>query len=418
MTDRPFDVALWGATGFTGRLVAERMARRGAGDRPVRWAIAGRNRAKLDALRASLAPLGHGARDVGVLTGDAGDAASLDAIARAARVVVSTVGPYARYGRHLVAACVAAGTDYCDITGEPQFVRAMIDLHHARARERGARIVHCCGYDSIPSDLGTLVAQQWMRDAGFERCAAVRGFAGETRGGISGGTIASMLAILDEAERDPRVRALLADPYALDPARGDDGPDGRDPAWVGVGRGSRSWTGPFVGAAINARVVRRTNALLGYAYGRDFRYEEASRFGPGIVGWAGAAATSAGLAVAAQAVRARRVRAALATLLPAPGAGPSLRTRERGHFAMYFIGSGEARAPGQEPAKVHVTVRGTSDPGYGETAKMLSEAALCLAFEPREASRAGGVLTPGAAMGMRLVERLRAAGMTLEARGL
>jgi short subunit dehydrogenase-like uncharacterized protein len=419
VTLRPFDLALWGATGFTGRLVAERLARRRESESPLRWAIAGRNREKLEALRASLEP-GHDARDVGILTGDGADRSSLDAIARSARVVASTAGPFSLVGRHLVAACADAGTDYCDITGEPQFVRDMIDLHHARARATGARIVHCCGYDSIPSDLGTLVAQQRMRDAGLGRCASVKAFAGATRGGISGGTIASVLAVLDEAERDPRVRAVLADPYALDPERAEAGPDGPDPAWVTWDPDLACWTGPFMGAAINARVVRRTNALLGYAYGRDFRYSEAALHGRGFAGWAAAAGSSVGLAAAARAARVGPLRSAVAKFFPSPGQGPSQRTRDGGYFAMHFVGVGEDRPLGGGRPKVHVVVRGTSDPGYGETAKMLSETALCLSRDEPPGSRGsgtGGVLTPAAAMGLRLVERLRAVGMTFEADG-
>jgi short subunit dehydrogenase-like uncharacterized protein len=406
VSSRRFDLILWGATGFTGRLVAERIARRREADAHLRWAVGGRDAGKLEALRAALEGAGPGGRDVGVVVADAGDRGSLDGLARAARVVASTVGPFWLHGRALVAACAEAGTDYCDITGEVQFVRDSIDRHHRRARETGARVVHCCGYDSVPSDLGTLVAQTAMREAGHGRCRIVKGFAGETRGGFSGGTIASVLAIAEEAERDPRVRDLLADPYALDPGRPGTGPDGPDLAGVAWDPDFHAWTGPFLGAAINARVVRRSNALLDYAYGRDFQYREASLFSRGPAGWAAAAGAAAGVALGKRVVRSAAGRAAAARALPAPGQGPSLRTRQRGRFTMHFVGIEADPAPPERPARVFVVVRGRGDPGYSETAKMLAESALCLCQEKADPRRSAGVSTPAAAMGLSLVERL------------
>jgi short subunit dehydrogenase-like uncharacterized protein len=327
-----------------------------------------------------------------------------------ASVVCSTVGPYALHGRELVAACVEAGTDYCDLTGEPQFVRAMIDAHHVRAGATGARIVHCCGYDSIPSDLGTLMLQERAQQKHGARCAEVKHFAGEAKGGMSGGTAASMVALMDEASRDPSVRRLLNDPYALDPDRGDRGPDGHDQRGVRWDPDLAQWTGPFLMAAINTRVVRRTNALLGYAWGRDFRYREAMSFGAGAKGWLRAAGVSAGTTLGMGAVAVGPVRRVLAKrVLPAPGEGPSKAVRDAGFFVSRLVGT----LPGAD-GKLRGTVRGTSDPGYGETAKMLSEAALCLAKDGDAVPRRGGVLTPGSCMGMRLVERLRDAGMTFD----
>src|SRR6185312_12109428 len=212
-------------------------------------------------------------------------------------VVISTVGPYAIHGAELVAACADAGTAYCDLTGEPQFVRDMIERHDVRARETGARIVHSCGYDSIPSDLGTLVVTRAMAERGGGRCVEVKCFAGEQRGGISGGTIASMLHIAETARRDKRVRRALTDPYSLVPGaakRGEKGPDGLDQMGVRFDRDLGRWTGPFVMASINARIVRRSNALLDYAYGRDFHYREAMSAGRGARGFVTAAAVSAG----------------------------------------------------------------------------------------------------------------------------
>jgi short subunit dehydrogenase-like uncharacterized protein len=420
MAARSFDVLLWGATGYTGRLVAEALTRRygvvAPGSAPLRWALGGRNRDKLEAVRASLRAIDPRACELPIVLGDGTDRASLDRLAASASVVCSTVGPYSVHGRDLVAACVEAGTDYCDITGEPQFVRAMIDAHHERAGATGARIVHCCGYDSIPSDLGTLMLQDHARDALGSRCLEVKCFAGESKGGMSGGTAASMVALLDEASRDRGVRRILADPYSLDPARGEPGPDGSDARGVRWDDDLGMWTGPFVMAAINARVVRRTNALLEYAWGRDFRYREGMSFGVGPRGWLLAAGMSAGLALGLAAMSVRPVRRLVAgRVLPASGQGPSRETRESGYFVTRLVGTLEDASGGQAK-KLYATVRGASDPGYGETAKMLSESAVCLALEGEAIRRPGGVLTPASCLGMRLVRRLSEAGMTFEVR--
>jgi short subunit dehydrogenase-like uncharacterized protein len=407
---RSFDVVLWGATGFTGQLVAEYLARRYGVGRGLCWALGGRSKDKLERVRSALEAVDPRARELPLVLGDGTDRASLDRLAVDASVVCSTVGPYALHGRELVAACVEAGTDYCDLTGEPQFVRAMIDAHHERAAATGARIVHCCGYDSIPSDLGTLMLQESAQNKHGAPCVSVKHFAGEARGGMSGGTAASMVALVDEASRDPRVRRLLNDPYALDPDRGEPGPDGHDQRGVRWDADLAQWTGPFLMAAINTRVVRRTNALLGYAWGRDFRYREAMSFGAGPKGWLTAAGVSAGTALGVAAVGVGPVRRFVGKrVLPASGDGPSKAVRDSGFFVSRLVGT----LPDAK-GKLRGTVRGTSDPGYGETAKMLSESAVCLARDGDAIPKRGGVLTPGACMGMRLVERLRDAGMTFD----
>jgi short subunit dehydrogenase-like uncharacterized protein len=407
---RSFDVVLWGATGFTGKLVAEYLARRHGVGKGLAWALGGRSREKLELVRAGLEAIEPAARDLPLVLGDGTDRASLERLAADTRVVCTTVGPYALYGRELVGACVESGTDYCDLTGEPQFVRAMIDAHHARARTTGARIVHCCGYDSIPSDLGTLMLQERARERHGSRCVEVKYFAGESKGGVSGGTAASMVELVEEASRDPGIRRLLDDPYALDPDRPRPGPDGADQRGVRWDADLGQWTGPFVMAAINTRVVRRSNALLGYSWGEDFRYSEAMSFGRGPRGWMLAAGVTAGTATAMAAVALAPVRRVLARrVLPAPGEGPSQEVRDHGYFVSRLVGT---MADGK--GKLSGTVRGTSDPGYGETAKMLGESAVCLAKDGDAIRKEGGVLTPASCMGMRLVERLREAGMTFE----
>ena len=402
---RPYDVLLFGATGFTGRLVADYLARNAVG---LRWAIGGRNPSKLEEVKASLGDRG---KELDVLRADSGSVEDLEKIVAKARVVCTTVGPYAKYGHKLASACAAHGTHYCDITGETHFVRASIDQNDARARETHARIVHCCGFDSIPSDLGALLLADHARERHGDKLARARFVLMRMRGGASGGTIASMLNILEEAESNRSLRRLMADPYALSPDRAHDlDLDGADQATVAWDEEAHVWTGPFVMAAINTRVVRRSNALLGHLYGARFRYGESMAFGPGPAGFAKAATFTAGLGAFLVAASRKGPRAVLARWLPKPGEGPSREQREAGYFKIRFFAETEGAR------RLRARVEGTSDPGYGETAKMLAESALCLA-EGSFAWKEGGVLTPAVAMGQHLVARLRSAGMTLEVEG-
>lgn len=393
-TNREFDLILFGASGFTGRLVAEHIAR--SADHP-RWAIAGRSRAKLEAL-------GLG---VQVLVADAHDRPALDALARRTKVVCTTAGPYAKYGSELVAACAEAGTHYCDLTGEVQWMRRMIDRHHERARATGARIVHTCGFDSIPSDLGTWALQQEFR-ARFGRPAQrVTALFGETSGGLSGGTVASGMQTAAEAEADREVRKVLGNPYALDPDPRAPRPSAPDEASIGWNHHLRLFTVPFVMAAVNTRVVRRAHALAGLPWGEGFVYREVMST-PGSARGAVMAATTMGtLAGLAFALKRRRLREALAKRAPQPGEGPSQERRERGHWKARFVG--EAGANGSADVLVY-TASDRADPGYGSTAKMLGESALCLALDPLTSE--GGVTTPSVAMGGALLARLRRAGLT------
>jgi short subunit dehydrogenase-like uncharacterized protein len=403
-TDREWDVLLWGATGYTGRLVAEYLLRHGPAG--LRWAMGGRSREKLERTRSELGPA---ASAVPIVVADAMVSTSLDPVVRRARVVATTVGPYARYGAALVAACARHGIDYCDLTGEVTFMRRTIDAHDAEATRTGARIVHACGFDSIPSDLGTLVLEEEARRVHGRPATRVRFLLVDTRGGLSGGTAASALALMEDAGRDREVRRLLADPYALDPPGGARGPDGRDPTRVRWDEDARGWVAPFVMGTVNTRVVRRSNALLGYPWGRDFSYEEWVATGRGAAGLARAAGMTAGLAAFALLAAAGPTRGLVRRLVPAPGEGPTKLERDRGHFEVRLVGRDAAGA------RTVGTVIGTSDPGYGETAKMLAESALCLALDEAGFDDPGGVRTPAASMGMRLVERLRRAGMTFRA---
>ncbi|HZF51761.1 MAG TPA: saccharopine dehydrogenase NADP-binding domain-containing protein [Polyangiaceae bacterium] len=410
-TKTDLELIVWGATGFTGRLVAEHLARTQDAHR-ARWALAGRDRDKLEQIRGSLASLHPSCAELPILLGDARDAASLDALVARTRVILTAVGPYSRYGSALVAACARSGTDYCDLTGEVHWMRKMIDAHHAEARESGARIVHTCGFDSIPSDLGVLMLQEHMREQHGSRCDRVRLYVTKMRGGFSGGTVASALQTMDDVQADPSLRQVLGDPHALDPEPGRSRLEEKDQLGVRYNEELGQWTGPFMMSAVNTRVVRRSNALLGHPWGRDFLYSEVSAYGPGPRGLLTAGIVTAGLGsflvLSSVPVLRRQLER---RVLPAPGEGPSAEERERGHFEMKLVGEGTSARTGR-PATLTGKVSGSGDPGYAATARMLSEAALCLAFDDLPAE--GGVLTPATSMGMRLVERLRRGGMTFE----
>lgn len=409
---RPFDLVLFGATGFTGQLVAAYLAEHAPSD--LKWALAGRNLDKLRAVRSELAATHAGIAELPLEVVDASDAAGLKRLAEQSRAVCTTVGPYARYGGPLVAACAAAGTHYCDLTGEVQFVRRTIDQHHETAAKTGARIVHCCGFDSIPSDLGCFMTAERLVQEGA-RPEEVRFLVGRAKGGFSGGTIASMVQLMEEMQADRDVRRLAARPYALDPDPKRKGPDGSDQMGVGRDDGLGTWTAPFVMASINTRIVRRSLALRGHPYGEDFRYSEVMSTGKGPAGLIRATGITVGIGGFLAAMQVGPLRKLLTQrVLPAPGEGPSEAEREAGHFTVHLLGSG--RKPDGSRMEVRGKVVGKKDPGYGETSKMLAESALCLALDGDELPAAAGVLTPSTAMGTVLLERLRAAGMAFETR--
>ena len=402
---KEFDIVVYGATGFTGSLVAEYLLERYGCDRELRWAVAGRSQAKLDALKTQL---GEGAASLDIVVADSADRAALTEMANRTRVVITTVGPYALYGSALVAACVEAGTDYCDLAGEVQWIRRMIDRHHERAGETGARIVHCCGFDSIPMDMGVYFLQREARQRFDAYCENIALFVKATQGSASGGTLASMINIIREARRDREVARILANPYALNPAGERKGPDGRDQQKVAFDDDAGCWTAPFVMAGVNTRVVRRSHALAGFPYGRDFRYREAVMTGTGVAGWTkGSLMTLAlgGLVLGISFSPTRRLLQKF--FLPSPGEGPGPEAREAGFFNLMQIG----RLPDGTTIRSRIT--GDRDPGYGSTSKMLAESAVCLAKD--EPASPGGVLTPAAAMGDALLDRLRDnAGLTFD----
>lgn len=409
--DREFDIVLYGATGFVGKLTAEYLAAAGGG---ARIALAGRSTDRLLAVRDSL---GEAARSWPLIEADASRPATLEAMAASARVVISTVGPYLRYGLPLVAACAAAGTDYADLTGEPLFIRECIDLHHKQAVDTGARIVHACGFDSIPSDLTVFALhRQAERDnAGQlgDTNFVVRRFAG----GLSGGTIASMTNLFREAAKDPDSRRLLNDPYTLTPDRSAEPELGGQPdARWRRGRDIAPeldgyWMGAFAMAIPNSRIVRRTNALLGYTYGKRFEYSEQMSLGRSIVApLAAAMATGGNVAVVELGGRLldRVPERILERVLPKPGTGPSERAREQGHYSV------ETYTTTSTGARYVARMSQQGDPGYKATSVLLGESGLALALDREQLSDLRGVLTPAAAMGDALLARFNDAGVSLE----
>jgi len=393
---RDLDLVVFGATGFTGRLVADYIAQ--SKDRP-RWAIAGRNKEKLEAL-------GLG---VPILVADAQDRPALDAIAARTKVVCTTVGPYAKYGSELVAACAEAGTHYCDLAGEVQWMRRMIDAHDARARETGARIVHTCGFDSIPSDIGTWALQQEMIKKFGKPATKVTALFGESSGTVSGGTVASGMETAREGGVDREVRRILANPYSLDPDPHADRPPAPDESSIGWEPHLKMFTVPFLMAGINTRVVRRAHALAGLPWGKDFVYREVMSAPGSVKGLARAVTITAALGGLAFAMKRPALRAQLAKRAPRPGEGPSPERRARGHWKVRLVGELG------DQCLVYVAGDAHGDPGYGSTAKMLGESALSLARDPL--TSAGGVTTPSVAMGQALLDRLRRAGLTFSVAG-
>lgn len=397
----PVDICLFGATGFAGRLTARHLADR-CGPAGLRLAVAGRSRERLEAIAADL-PM-----PVEILTADTEDATSLDRLARESRVVCSTVGPYAQYGTPLVDACVRHGTDYLDLTGEVPWMRRSIDAFHDRAVQSGSRIVHACGFDSLPSDIGVLLAQEELRRRDGAYAGSLELRMERASGGFSRGTLDSMLLLIRAAVRDRRTRRILADPRSLEP--GWPGSPSTSPGDEIDAKGPRSWkeaTGawsiPFFMDSVNGKVVRRSHALAGYPYGRDFAYREVIPLGRGFRGFTAALLGRALFGAAVLLLVLPPTRFLLARFVfPRPRSGPKAALEGRGGFHL-TVRNGASGA-------VVVEATAERDPGYGATAIMLAESALLLA-ETRGAARPGGVLTPAIALGLDIVPRLAEAGV-------
>lgn len=395
---REYDIIIWGATGFTGKLVSEYMARQyGSGN--LTWALGGRSKSKLESVLSD--------PSVNVLVADAHDPAAIAELVKKTRVVLTTVGPYARYGSELVEACAAHGTHYCDLTGEVHWMRKMIEAHQAAAQDSGAIIVHTCGFDSIPSDIGVYFMQKHMQATHGVAAQHIKYRAKEFKGGFSGGTVDSMMAMMEAAESDPSIMEVVADPYALNFShRGLDGPDSNQHFYDDD---CHAWVGPFVMSGINTRVVRRSNELMGQAYGNEFRYDEGTLMKDGVPGMLSAAAMGLGTSVMNSLTALSPARKLLQRVLPKPGEGPSDDTIQNGFFEIELI----AKHPTDSGKDMRGVVRGDRDPGYGSTSKMLAECAVSLAQDDLPVD--GGFWTPASAMGDALLERLPGnAGVTFE----
>jgi len=407
MSTQPHDLIVFGATSFVGQILTRYLAEQFGVHGALKWAIAGRSESKLAGLRNSL---GLAAGKVPLLVADAADESALRRLCKDTRVVISTVGPYALYGEPLVKACAETGTDYCDLTGEVQWIRRMIRAYEPAARKSGARIVHCCGFDSIPSDLGVHFLQQRSRDRFGGPCTDVKMRVKAARGGFSGGTAASLLNVVKEAAANPALRKELANPYSICPEGY--APQVRQPNVKSAQYDADfdAWVAPFVMSGINTRIVHRSNALSKQSYGKDFRYDEAMLTGRGLKGRAAATGVTAGLAAFMLAGALPPTRWALERfVLPAPGEGPSAEDQRKGFYDLRFLGR---TADGRT---LRVKVTGDRDPCYGATARMLGQAGACLVLDLAESGRKGGFWTPATLFGDRLIERLVAhAGLTFE----
>lgn len=387
-TSHEFDIIIYGASGFTGRLVAEYLHKQYKDDASLSWAMAGRNGEKLASVRDDMGL----PSDTPLVTADANAPESLAEMCKRARVIISTVGPYTLYGEALVAACAETGTDYVDLCGEPIWMRQMIDKYETKAMASGGRIVFSCGFDSIPSDLGILVLQDEAKKKFGAPLPRVKGRVRKMQGTFSGGTAASLKASMAAIQADPSLMQYMINPFSLAPGfTGPAQPKGMAPEHddtIGM------WVAPFIMAAINTKTVHRSNAMMSHAYGTDFVYDEMMVTGPGDKGKAAAEAVASSNPLGGDDG-------------PKPGEGPSKEEREAGHYDILYVGLG---ANGE---RLDVAVTGDKDPGYGSTSKMLAESAICLINDC--ADTPGGIWTTAPAMGNKLVQRLVAnAGLTFD----
>ncbi len=380
---RTHDIVLFGATSFVGQILTRHLVERHPAPSALTWAVAGRNADKLATVAADAGA------EVDQLVVDADDETALAEMCAHTNLVISTVGPYSLYGSKLVAAVVEAGIDYVDLTGEPQWMQRMIDRYQERAVETGARLVHACGFDSVPSDMGVWFLQRESQRCLGEPCTSISMVVERLKGGASGGTIASMMNMLDEVSADPGLRSVLGNPYALAVAGDRSGPSQPNVTLPEYDEGHATWLAPFVMAPTNTRVVFRTHSLLGRTWGNGFTYGEAMAMGDGMAGRAKALAMSATLGSVMGAASVETVRRAIGRFLPEPGEGPSAEAQAAGSYDLRFRGTTDAGG------SLTVQVTGDQDPGYGSTSKILAEAATTL----MDSDVGGGFWTPATALG-------------------
>lgn len=395
-----YGIVLYGATSFVGQLVAaylQKFLTEGNADNEVSWAIAGRNQQKLEQVKNQV-----GNKELPLIIADSEDADSLNEMAAQAQVIISTVGPYLKYGEPLIKACAENGTDYVDLTGEALFIKDMLDKYQQTAKESGARIVNSCGFDSLPSDLGVLFTQNCAQKEYGEYCETINMRVKAAKGGLSGGTVSSMATIFEEIGKDKSLRKQLANPYLLNDD--DNRPNVRQenvnlPQWDAE---NERWVAPFIMASINTRIVHRSNLLRDYQYGRDFKYDEAIWLPAGLKGRLMSYGMTAGIAGFAASMMFKPSRDLLNEhVLPKSGDGPSKSEQENGYFDIRFFGYTNKNH------QVETKVTGDKDPGYGSTCQMLAQSALCLLQDISKQQVEGGFWTPAAAMGESLIERLQ-----------
>ena len=387
MSDREFDVVIFGASGYTGKFVAEYMHDQYGNDNSIKYAIAGRNIEKLLEVKKDL----RLNEDISILEVDSSNLDSLDKMTRSARCILTTVGPYQLYGSKLVESCARNGTDYVDLTGEPGWMYEMINAHKETVQKSGARIVFSCGFDSIPFDLGVYFVQNAAKEKFGKPAPHVRGRVKAMNGEFSGGTIASLGATMSTLKEKPELIKVLANPFSL--TEGFEGPSQLDDSKPLLDEKMNTWLSPFVMAPINTKNIHRSNALLDHAYGEDFCYDEMMIAGEGDEGEQMAKAMSSGNPMGGD-------------NLPQPGEGPSKESREKGNYDILFFADLEEKS-------IEARVTGDMDPGYGSTSKMIAESALCLVQDCLDL--AGGIYTPAPSMGEKLIDRLiKKAGLTFD----
>jgi short subunit dehydrogenase-like uncharacterized protein len=399
-----FDVIVFGATSFVGQILVQYLSdqfnhdgQEPSNKETLNWAIAGRSQAKLDEVKAKI-----NQPQLTTITADACDEAAIKSMCDQAKVIISTVGPYALYGETLVKVCAESGTDYCDLTGEVQWISSMLKKYESAAKTSGAHIVHCSGFDSIPSDMGVYFTQKEAQKSLSEYCNNISMRVKAAKGGASGGTIASILNITKEVMKNPALRKDLINPYLICPK--DHGYKVRqfDTKKPTFDKNFNGWTAPFIMAGINTRVVFRSNALAGNPYGTDFKYDEAMLVGNGVKGRLTATAIVGGLAAFFIGAAIKPSRWLLENyILPKPGEGPSPKEQVEGYYDIRFLGK---TPTGKE---IRTKVVGQGDPGYGSTSKMLGQVGACLALDKDLlADKEGGFWTTSTLLGDRLIERL------------
>tara|TARA_B100000809_G_C15136086_1_gene530635 strand:- start:2538 stop:3755 length:1218 start_codon:yes stop_codon:yes gene_type:complete len=397
---REFDIIIWGASGFTGRLVASYLFSKYGTSGNLRWAMAGRNLNKLEMVRHEVAD-----ETVSLVVADSNDEVSLKEMVKRTKVICTTVGPYAKYGSKLVVACIQNQVHYCDLAGEVQWMRQIIDQYNEAAKENETKIVHTCGFDSIPSDMGVYFIQREAKAKRDSRAQQIKMRVAGMSGGMSGGTYASFSNTMEEAKEDKNIFKVLTNPYGLNPIDEQVGEDKSDLRSIVFDKASQSWIGPFIMAGINTKVVRRSNILSGYSYGKNFRYEEATIYGKGFKGRMKGIINVIPMGLMMSAKPGSLLKRAVDAVLPKPGEGPTKKQREDGFYNLKFYITLE------DGSSAFAKITGDMDPGYGSTSKMLGEAAVCLAKD--KLSNLSGILTPSIAMGDALLKRLeKNAGLT------